>query len=89
MVEFPPFGERYSNKHSYPLYAVPVQPLRNEERVKAWKEFIDAMQTAPPITVHGKIPCRWRIISASLRSSVQETQIMAVAARADLDLQNL
>ena len=45
-VEFPPFG-RYSNDYSYPMDAVPVQPFRNEERVKAWKEFIDAMQTPP------------------------------------------
>jgi hypothetical protein len=45
MVEFPPFGGRYSNRCSYPSDAVPVQPFRNEERIKAWKEFIDAMQT--------------------------------------------
>ena len=46
-VEFPPFSGRYpAPRHSYPLDAVPVQSFRNEERVKAWKEFIDAMQTA-------------------------------------------
>jgi hypothetical protein len=49
-VEFPPFGGRwYSNDYSYPMDAVPVQPFRNEERVKAWEEFIDAMRTPPPI----------------------------------------
>jgi hypothetical protein len=47
-VEFPPFGGRYSNDYTYPMDAVPVQPFRNEERVKAWAEFIDAMQTPAP-----------------------------------------
>ena len=48
-VEFPPFGGRYSNDYSYPMDAIPVQPFRNEERVKAWREYIDAMQIRPPI----------------------------------------
>jgi hypothetical protein len=48
-VEFPPFGGRYSNDYSYPMDAVPVRPFRNEERVKAWEEFIDAMQTPPTV----------------------------------------
>jgi hypothetical protein len=47
-VEFPPSG-RYTNNHCYPMDAVPVQPFRNPERVKAWEEFIDAMQTPPPM----------------------------------------
>jgi hypothetical protein len=65
-VEFPCSGKYSSVCHySYPLDAVPVQPFRNEGRVKAWEEFMDAMQIPPPITVHGKIPCRWRTIAAS------------------------
>ena len=44
-AELPPFGGRYSNYHSYLMNAVPVQLFRNEERVKAWKEFINAMET--------------------------------------------
>ena len=47
-VEFPSSG-RYTNDYSYPMDAVPVQPFKNEERVKAWEEFIDAMQTPPPM----------------------------------------
>jgi hypothetical protein len=46
-VEFPPLGGRYSNSRLYPLDAVPVQTFRNAKRIKAWKEFIDAMQTPP------------------------------------------
>jgi hypothetical protein len=48
-VELPPFGGRYSNRRLYPLGAVPVQTFRNARRIKAWKEFVDAMQ-APPQT---------------------------------------
>lgn len=48
-VESPRFGGRYSNDYSYPMDAVPRQPFRNEKRVKAWEEFIDAMRTPPPI----------------------------------------
>jgi hypothetical protein len=44
-VGFPPFEGRFSKTHNYPMDAVPVQPFKNEERVKVWKEFIDAMQT--------------------------------------------
>jgi hypothetical protein len=47
-VEFPPSG-RYTNNYSYPMDAVPVQPFRNEKRVEAWEEFIDAMQTPTPM----------------------------------------
>jgi hypothetical protein len=46
-VEFPPSG-RYTNDYSYRVDAVPVQPFK-KERVKAWKEFIDAMQTPRPM----------------------------------------
>jgi hypothetical protein len=47
-VEFPCSG-KYSNvcHYSYRMDAVPVQPFKNEERVKAWEEFIDVMQTPP------------------------------------------
>jgi hypothetical protein len=41
-VEFPSFG-KYSDVHTYSMDAVPVQPFRNEEKIKAWEEFIDAM----------------------------------------------
>jgi hypothetical protein len=48
-VEFPSVG-RWPDKSVYPLDAVPVQsPFRNPKRVKAWEEFIDAMQTPPPM----------------------------------------
>jgi len=50
VVEFPPFRGRYFNRHAYLMDAVPVQPFRNEERVKAWKEFIDAVRTPPQQT---------------------------------------
>jgi hypothetical protein len=52
-VEFPPFRGRYSNKHAYRMNAVPVQPFRDEERVKVWEEFIDAVRT--PCNKHTKI----------------------------------
>ena len=50
VVEFPPFRGRYFNRHAYLMDAVPMQPFRNEERVKAWKEFIDAVRTPPQQT---------------------------------------
>jgi hypothetical protein len=54
-MEFPPFGGTYSNCRLYPLGALPVQTFRNRKRIKAWKEFIDAMQTPPQIsTLVGK-----------------------------------
>jgi hypothetical protein len=41
-VEFMPTG-RYTNDYLYPLDAVPIQPFRNPERMKAWDDFIDVM----------------------------------------------
>jgi hypothetical protein len=52
-AEFPPFGGRYSNKHAYPMDAIPVQPFGIEERIKAWEDFIDAVRT--PCNKHTKI----------------------------------
>jgi hypothetical protein len=40
--QFLPSG-RYRNDYLYPLDAVPIQPFRNPERMKAWDDFINVM----------------------------------------------
>ena len=41
-VSFLPSG-RYANDYSYSMDAVPRQPFRNPERIRAWADFISAM----------------------------------------------
>jgi hypothetical protein len=42
-VSFLPSG-RYSNDYSYKMDAVPRQPFRNPERIRAWADFISVMR---------------------------------------------
>lgn len=44
-VSFLPSG-RYSNDYSYRMDAIPRQPFRNPERIRAWDDFISAMLTS-------------------------------------------
>ena len=41
-VSFLPSG-RYANDYSYRMDAIPRQPFRNPERIRAWGDFITAM----------------------------------------------